>query len=138
MISKILVAHDGSEPADKAFLQALEIAAKFGAELHAVSVIRLPEFGDEVDTRALIDAGQEHYARLGQRLREQAQAAGCRLTFHTPVGHPAEQIVGTAAKVGADLIAMGHRGKSLFERWLTGSTTKQVMGYANCAVLVVR
>ncbi len=54
------------------------------------------------------------------------------------VGHPAEQVVGEAQKIGADLIVLGHRGKSLIERWLTGSTTKQVMGYAHCPVLVVR
>jgi nucleotide-binding universal stress UspA family protein len=136
VISKILIAHDGSATADKAFAMALELAGKCGAQLYAASVVRLPEFGEDVETAALIEAGRAHYEQLGQRLREQAAAQP--LQFHTLVGHPAEQIVGEAQKLEADLIVLGHRGKSLIQRWLTGSTTKQVMGYAHCAVLVVR
>jgi nucleotide-binding universal stress UspA family protein len=33
---------------------------------------------------------------------------------------------------------LGHRGKSLFERWRLGSVSKQVIHYAHCAVTVVR
>ncbi|MDR3415362.1 MAG: universal stress protein [Nevskia sp.] len=138
MFGKILVAHDGSPLADKTFSTALELAARLGAELHAVSVVRLPEFGEDIETATMIDAGREHYNKLGQRLRDEAGGKGVALHFRTLVGHPAEQIVSEASKVGADLVIVGHRGKSLIERWLTGSTTKQVVGYAHCAVLVVR
>ena len=138
MISRILVAHDASPTADKAFRMALDLAGRYGAELHAVSVVRLPEFGEDVETAAMIDAGRQHYDGLGLRLRDEAGGRQVALHFRTLVGHPAEQVVGEAQKIGADLIVLGHRGKSLIERWLTGSTTKQVMGYAHCAVLVVR
>lgn len=136
MFAKILVAHDSSDTADKAFRLAVDLAGKYDAELHAVSVVRLPEFGEDIETAAMIEAGREHYERLGSRLRN--EAGGRELHFHTVVGHPAEQIVSEAQKLGADLIVLGHRGKSLIQRWLTGSTTKQVVGYAHCAVLVVR
>ncbi len=138
MFTKILVAHDGSPTADKAFRAALELAAKFGAELHAVSVVRLPEFGEDIETASMIDAGREHYNKLGQRLRDEGGGRGIPVHFRVLVGHPAEQVVAEAQKLQAELIVLGHRGKSLIERWLTGSTTKQVMGYAHCAVLVVR
>lgn len=138
MITRILVAHDSSPTADKAFRMALDIACRYGAELHAVSVVRLPEFGEDVETAAMIDAGRQHYDKLGLCLRDEAGGRQQALHFRTLVGHPAEQVVGEAQKIGADLIVLGHRGKSLIERWLTGSTTKQVMGYAHCAVLVVR
>jgi nucleotide-binding universal stress UspA family protein len=138
MFAKILVAHDGSPTADKAFRTALELAGKFGAELHAVSVVRLPEFGEDIETAAMIDAGREHYNKLGQRLRDEGGGQGIAVHFRTLVGHPAEQVVAEAQKIPVELIVLGHRGKSLIERWLTGSTTKQVMGYAHCAVLVVR
>jgi nucleotide-binding universal stress UspA family protein len=138
MISKLLVAHDGSESADKAFAMALELAAKFSAELNAASVVHVPEMGEYIDTEAMIRAGREQYDGLGQRLTAQATAAGQALSFHVLIGHPAEQLLSQAEKSGIDLVVLGHRGKSLFERWLTGSTTKQVMGYAHCPVLVVR
>lgn len=138
MFAKILVAHDSSPTADKAFRMALDLAAKYGAELHAVSVVRLPEFGEDVESAAMVEAGREHYNKLGQRLRDEAGGRQVPLHFRTLIGHPAEQVVAEAQKLEADLIVLGHRGKSLIERWLTGSTTKQVMGYAHCAVLVVR
>jgi nucleotide-binding universal stress UspA family protein len=138
MISKILVAHDGSESADKAFAMALELAAKFSAQLHAASVVHVPELGEYIDTEAMIRAGREQYDKLGERLTAQATAAGQSVSFQVLVGHPAEQLLSQAEKLGIDLVVLGHRGKSLFERWLTGSTTKQVMGYAHCPVLVVR
>ena len=39
----ILIAHDGSAPADRAFDFALELAHKFGAALSVLSVARPPE-----------------------------------------------------------------------------------------------
>ena len=54
------------------------------------------------------------------------------------VGHPAEQIVIHAEKLGVDHIVVGHRGHTLFERWLIGSVARQVIAYAHCAVTVVR
>jgi nucleotide-binding universal stress UspA family protein len=53
------------------------------------------------------------------------------------VGHPAEQIVRYAEAHRIDHI-VGHRGHTLFERWLLGSVARQVIAYANCAVTVVR
>jgi nucleotide-binding universal stress UspA family protein len=138
MFTKILVAHDSSPTADKAFRMALDLAGKYDAELHAISVVRLPEFGEDIETAAMIDAGREHYNKLGQRLKDEAGEQKRTVHFRTLVGHPAEQVVAEAQNIGADLIVLGHRGKSLIERWLTGSTTKQVVGYAHCAVLVVR
>jgi nucleotide-binding universal stress UspA family protein len=38
----------------------------------------------------------------------------------------------------ADLIVVGHRGRTLFERWLIGSVAKYVINHAPCAVLIAR
>jgi hypothetical protein len=35
-------------------------------------------------------------------------------------------------------IFVGHRGKTLFERWLVGSVAKYVINHAPCAVLAAR
>lgn len=37
-----------------------------------------------------------------------------------------------------DAIVMGHRGESLFRRWLLGSVAKRVLSYAQCTVIIVR
>lgn len=35
-------------------------------------------------------------------------------------------------------IVAGHRGRTLFERWLIGSVVRQLVAYATCSVTVVR
>ena len=138
MIQKILIAYDGSEPANKAFAYALELAQRFGAQLELIGVLRMPEFGGASECAALMEEGKRHFADQTRAFCERARSAGVDLKRNSLVGHPADQIVRRAAEASVDLIVLGHRGKSLVERWLTGSTTKQVMGYAHCPVLVVR
>lgn len=56
MIKKILLAHDGSELAEKAFTFGLDLAKKYGAELYVLAVARPPEFGGGgVETEALLE-----------------------------------------------------------------------------------
>ena len=54
------------------------------------------------------------------------------------MGHPAEQIIATSDRWGADLSVTGHRGQGLFDRWLLGPVSRVVIAYARCAVMVVR
>jgi nucleotide-binding universal stress UspA family protein len=49
----------------------------------------------------------------------------------------AEQLVLAAERHHADLIVMGRRGKSTFKRWMLGSISERVLGYAHCPVLVI-
>ena len=54
------------------------------------------------------------------------------------VGDPAEEIVKLAEKVGADIIVMGHRGRSFLKKILLGSVAEGVVKISNNPVLVVR
>lgn len=138
MFKKILLAYDGSAPAKKAFDNCLEMARSFQAELSIVSVIRPPEFAEDVETEAVIESARGRFDREIAELSPRAQAAGISPRVTVRVGHPAEQIIAAAEEWGADLIVTGHRGKGLFERWLLGSVSRLVIAYAHCAVLVVR
>jgi nucleotide-binding universal stress UspA family protein len=60
------------------------------------------------------------------------------LRTHVLVGHPADQILKTAAAHGVDLIVVGHRGRSAIREWVSGSTSRRIVTYAKCPVLVVR
>jgi len=136
MIQKLLIAYDGSDSAKAAFKFALDLANKYGAELHVLAVARPPEFGSEVETEAILENSRRHYTHLLQPLR--SQVAGLTAHFEVMVGHPAEGIVLYAEDHGIDHIVVGHRGHSLFERWLLGSVARQVIAYAPCSVTVVR
>ena len=60
------------------------------------------------------------------------------LQTHVLVGHPADQILKSAEKYGADLVVVGHRGRSAISEWVSSTTSRRVVTYANCPVLVVR
>jgi len=134
----ILVGHDGSRDAEIAFEDALDLAALAGARLSVVSVASPPEPPTEVETRAAIELATRHYERLFEGLRRQAQERNVTLRTQVLVGHPADQILKSAAKDGADLIVVGHRGRSAIREWVSGSTSRRVVSHAHCPVLVVR
>jgi nucleotide-binding universal stress UspA family protein len=138
MIQKILCAFDGSDSAEKAFAYAAELAQRFEAELLVLAVARPPEPPELVETAAVLDSAREFFEEHFQRLRAQIESQGLTPRWDVAIGHPAEQILHRAEVEGADLIVMGHRGKSFMARWLLGSVSKRVMSYARCAVLVVR
>ena len=133
----ILVGHDGSRDAGTAFEDALDPAALARARLSVVSVASPPEPPTEVETQAAIEAATAHYEKLFESLRRQAQEQHVELRTHVLVGQPADQILKTATAQRADLIVVGHRGRSAIREWVSGSTSRRVVSHANCPVLVV-
>jgi nucleotide-binding universal stress UspA family protein len=138
MIKNILLGYDGSESSRQAFDFALDLAQRYGAELHLIAVARPPEFGDDVETEAVIETSRRHCDKVLNALRTRLAPGTVKAHWHVAVGHPAEQIVRYAEQHGIDHIIVGHRGHTLFERWLIGSVARQVIAYAHCAVTVVR
>lgn len=138
MIQKVLLGYGGSAGDERAYRFALDLCQRYGAELHVMAVARPPEIGDEVETEAVIENSRRHYDRVlsALKLRLAGDAAHARIT--QAVGHPAEQLVRYAEQHGIDHIVIGHRGHTLFERWMIGSVVRQVIAYAHCAVTVVR
>jgi nucleotide-binding universal stress UspA family protein len=135
---RILVAHDGSKDAEHAFETALDWAVLCGARLQVVSVATPPEPPTRVETEATLEAASEHYERLFEGMRRKAQGRGVDLETRIVVGHAAEQILRLAGDTGADLVVVGHRGRSAIREWLFGSTSRRVVSHATCSVLVVR
>lgn len=138
MIRKILLGYDGSESSNRALAFAVELSEKFSAELHVVAVSRPPEVGDDVETSAVMEQSRKHYGQLLENARDKVGALPPGCVTEVLVGHPAEQLVRYAEAMNVDHIVVGHRGHTLFERWLIGSVARQVIAYAPCAVTVVR
>jgi nucleotide-binding universal stress UspA family protein len=138
MISKLVVAYDGSSQAEKAYELALEIAPKHSARIIVLSVARPPEPPVAVEVQAVVENATAYYQTRFRVLKQKATAVGLDPRFEVRVGHPAEQIVLFADDEKADMIVMGHRGESFLQRWLLGSVAKRVLSYAHCTVLVVR
>jgi nucleotide-binding universal stress UspA family protein len=138
MYRKILIAYEGSESARKALDTALDFAARDGAELHVLTVVRGLDIADDVETEAVIENSLAYHRKLLSEIEEPVRKRGVSARFEAVVGHPAEQIIYYADRNEVDLIVVGDRGRSKFARLLLGSVSKQVVQYADRPVLVVR
>jgi nucleotide-binding universal stress UspA family protein len=134
----ILVGYDGSDSAVHALSFAGDLARVFGSSMHILAVVRPPEFGGMVETEAIIEQSRQHYDKVLRTVQSNHAHESFKTHVHIAVGHPAEQIVRFAEGHDIDHIVVGHRGHTLFERWLIGSVARQVIAYAHCAVTVVR
>jgi nucleotide-binding universal stress UspA family protein len=137
-MKKIIVAYDGSKQSEKAFNQALDIAAKYSANVVLIAVARPPEIPSMVELEMMLEDATEYFQEQFKRLKDLAESLGVNVRFEVRAGHPAEQIVRIAVEEKADAIVMGHRGGGFVQKWLLGSVAKRVLSYAHCTVIIVR
>ncbi|WP_331232885.1 universal stress protein [Natronorarus salvus] len=134
MYDSVLVATDGSTDAERAVRQAVEIARRFEAELHALSV------ADERLARSA--ATEETYRQIANRAvrvaEREAAEAGVGVTTAVRTGAPAAEILDYASENGIDLLVVGNRGRSGLDRFFVGSVAERVVRRAESSVLVVR
>jgi nucleotide-binding universal stress UspA family protein len=135
---KVMVGYDGSKPADKAVEVAFTLAESTDCKVLVFSVARPPEPATRVEVDAMLDDGREHFEESFKRISKSAEERGVRLETGIAVGHPIQQIVHRAEADHVDLIILGRRGMSRFEKMLVGSTSEKVLRYAHCPVMVVR
>jgi nucleotide-binding universal stress UspA family protein len=135
---KILVGYDGSPLAEKA----VDLAIRFGVcEKSAISVLavaRLPEPATSVELQAVLDDAREHFEVGLKRVVERGQRHGVEITTDIVVGHPGEQLIHRAETEQVDLMIVGRRGTSLFQKMVLGSVSERVLRYAHCPVLLVK
>jgi nucleotide-binding universal stress UspA family protein len=139
MFSHIIVAWDGSDHARRAVEYGVEIAKRFDARLQLLSVARHAEHAETQDERreSRRDA-REFYETSARELLAAGSQRGVEAELLiVEGGHPAEAIVDTARKVGADLIIVGRRGLSGMTRFLIGSISDRIARYAHCPVLLI-
>jgi len=141
MFRKILVAIDGSEPADHALDVAIDEAEVRNAEVHVVYVVESGLFSSlpmdntlEIIYSVLQKEGEE----ILESARKKADAKRVLLTTHLRQGHAGSQIVSLAKDLGVDLIVLGSYGKSGVDRLLLGSVTDYVVQNSPITTMVVR
>jgi hypothetical protein len=122
----IVLATDGSAHSQRASQIAAAIAANSRLPLTVVSVAE--------QRAADPGAAGVHVEQALAAIR----TAGVDASGRILTGRPYEAIVRAAQEVDADLVVLGRRGMSPVRRVLVGSTSEQVAGHSNCAVLIVR
>lgn len=134
----ILVGYDGSVQAEKAAAVAFSLAEALDSRVLLFAVARPPEPATSVEVHAVLDDAKEHYMEGFNRILARARERGILVETEIVVGHPAEQIIHHAETRDVDLVILGRRGTSMFEKLILGSVSERVLRYAHCPVMVIR
>jgi len=134
---RILVAYDGSSPAQHAVEIALALAGFAMSTVLILAVIKPSEPDDSSRFQAVLEDTRRRYESSFASLRERARGAGINLKTWVIVGKPAEEIISRAGAMHADLIVMGRHGKSAIRRFMLGSNSERVIQNAQCPVMLV-
>ncbi|MER3418204.1 MAG: hypothetical protein C4343_03660 [Chloroflexota bacterium] len=148
-VRSILLAHDGSEAADRATLVLREWPIFRDVPVTVLSVADVaipwsagvaPGVYDEVleSYNASVDEARRQHEELARAVADQLRNAGYRVAIEVREGNPAEQIIAYAKAHPVDLVVVGTRGHTGLTRLLLGSVARRVLVHAPASVLVVR
>ena len=145
MYKHILIATDGSELAEKAVKQGLELAKHLNATVTAVTVTEPwpVAMADGVILANPIDEYEKALAQdAGRILAAVAESAGklgvACTTVHVADRFPAEGIIEQAKARHCDLIVMASHGRRGIAKLLLGSQATRVLTYSSVPVLICK
>jgi nucleotide-binding universal stress UspA family protein len=111
MFEKILVAHDGSDGAQRTFDAAVDLASRLHSTLHMISVEEdLPRYAEtmlEVDDEK--EEEDTYFGLLVAQAKRRAALNGVALECSIVPGHEVKAIVDFAAQGAFDLLVVGSR-----------------------------
>ena len=128
-LKKIVVGHDFSDSADRAFADAMTLAGRFDAQIviaHATSPEgnNIPSFQKEQQVHAEMDDLVKHVARAGYSCKDVVRS-----------GTPAATLYDVIDEESPDLLLVGAYGKGSQNRATLGSTAELLLRSIQCPVL---
>jgi len=146
--SRVLLATDGSDPADRATPHAAALAANYGASVHVLNVVDLQGAGGAFDVGGLEsefvdrleERGRDTVDRVAAEIDATAPDVPIRTAVERTTSHrgAADGIVEYVAENGIDLVVMGSQGRSTLKRQLLGSVASTVLRTVDVPVLVAQ
>lgn len=139
MYDEILIPTDGTSGIKHVTDCALGIAEPSGAQVHTLYVVderaylSVPDDAREQVNFALESDGHDATRSVAERVIE----AGCEAVREVRWGDPSVVIITYALENDIDLIVMGTRGKTGFERYMLGSVAEKVVRTSPVPVLTV-
>ncbi|MFC7006910.1 universal stress protein [Halalkalicoccus salilacus] len=147
MYERILVPTDGSNVAEAAVEQAVDIAEKYGAEVHALFVADVDAVAYGLGTEQVDRIRQGNFQGMTELredakdatgyVKERTEALGLTVVERHAGGRPHDLIADYAKDNDIDLIVMGSHGRSGVRRVLLGSVTERTLRSTHVPVLVV-
>ena len=140
MYRRVLLAFDGTLEGRTALREGALLALRCGADVFLIAVV-----ADTPGLRAAEGAYAGAVASVLDRYRPVLDEGVARLTnlgfsprAKLVLGEPTLEIAAFAREVGADLVVVSHRRRSLLERWWAGNTGAHLTDHIGCSLLVAR
>ncbi len=140
MFQQILVAHDGSDSARKAFDVAVEITAKLGAHLRMICVEEeIPRHAEVIDElEDAKDQADSYFGQLAEHCRTRAAMHSVDIESLIVPGHVVRVIGDFVRENAIDLLVIGFTGHSRIYEHILGGTAHSLTSTVPCNVLVVK
>ena len=146
LLKTILVTLDGSDEAELVVPYVEELASKLSSQVILLQVVVPAYFVYTIPGETVqMFYPPEEIELLQRRAGEYLEGKSCPLrdkgiTVRTEVrvGGAAEEVIGLADEISADMVAMSTHGRSGVGRWALGSTADKVVRGGNSPVLLVR
>jgi nucleotide-binding universal stress UspA family protein len=136
----ILVAYDGSHPAQKAVERAVRAAD--GEEIILLRVIEAADgmigAGLDIVQERLKEMREEKTDELSEDVEAVLEANGVEFRIETVVGNPSREVVSFAEEHDVSEIVIGSHGREGVSRVLLGNVAENVVRRAPVTVIVVR
>ena len=138
-IRHILVPFDASEYSNRAFVYALDIAKKYGAELSVISIM-YSSLPTHIQHQTPIDDDKaKNMEKSFRRLHDISEKYGVPLTTEMIIeSEIADNILSYASNHKVNLIVMGTRGRGNPNRMMFGSVALATCQKASCPVMLVK
>lgn len=140
MYKRILLAYDGTLPGRTALREGALLAKQCHARVFLLSVV-----AQSPGTRLAEGAGGGGISHLDRSYRDilddgiaRLKRLGFEPQAHLAAGEPAREIGAYAAKIGADLVVVGHARQSALARWWSGPTGAHLVDFVHCTLLISR
>lgn len=140
MYERVLLAYDGSREARTALREGALLARRFSSKVFLLCVVAQTagmQLGEAANAGGIVLA-RDTYKELFDEAMERLRQFGFAPEGKFVTGEPAMVIAAYVREIGADLVVVGHRRKSLFERWWSGETGAYLVDHIGCSLLIAR
>lgn len=143
-MKKILFTTDFSKNAEKAFIVALKIAEKHGAELHLLHVFDIPTAWNYPDTEDPLEMERQAIRESEKKLMELVdlhasdESKELKFVYYT-LENPSvvDGVLSCIHQVKPNLVVIGTKGGSKARELIVGSTTKSLLSESPVPVLAI-
>lgn len=141
---KILIAIDGSKPAERAVKYAIKLVGEMRSPANAITLITVHDDVGLQHARAYVgkEAVADYLRDVSEKelrtARKLLDTANIKHNMVIQTGHVALEIVKFAKTGRFDMIMLGSKGRNAIADLLLGSVAQRVMATADRPVLVVK